>query len=111
MSCDLCILILTYNEEKNIAECLEGVLGWPSQVVVVDSFSQDRTLEIARGLHCDVVQHAFQSYSDQRNWSLTEVPIRCEWVLFLDADERIPPKLRDEIIRTIELRPKENGFC
>jgi glycosyltransferase involved in cell wall biosynthesis len=111
MSSDVCVLILTYNEERNIAEALQSVVGWASQVIVVDSFSQDRTVEIARKFPCIVVQHAFQSYSDQRNWSLTEAPVRCEWVLFLDADERVPSELRDEIMRIVESRPMENGFC
>ena len=64
---------------------------------VVDSFSADRTLEIARDGGAQVVQHRFESYSRQKNWALDSLPFRNEWVLIVDADERVPSELRDEI--------------
>lgn len=92
----LSVLIPTLDEELNLPECLASV-GWADEVFVVDSFSQDRTLEIARAAGAQVVQHPFEGYARQKNWALDTLPFRHEWVFILDADERIPPALRDEI--------------
>jgi len=107
---DLAIIILTYNEEQNVAQALASVVGWARQVFLVDSFSSDRTLEIACRHSCDVIQHVFQDYAKQRNFALTSLPIEAEWVLFLDADEWLPPELENEISSIIAGRPSENGF-
>jgi glycosyltransferase involved in cell wall biosynthesis len=66
-------------------------------VWVVDSYSTDRTVEIARDARVNVVQHAFEGYAQQKNWALENLPFRGEWVLILDADERVPPELAAEI--------------
>ena len=96
MSIPLSVVIPTLNEELNLPECLASV-AWADQVFVVDSFSQDRTLEIARAYRAHVVQHAFENYARQKNWALECLPFRHEWVLILDADERVTPGLRTEI--------------
>src|SRR5262249_45219960 len=64
---------------------------------VVDSFSRDRTVEITRARGAQVAQHAFENYSRQKNWALDTLPFRTEWVLIVDADERVTPELRREI--------------
>jgi glycosyltransferase involved in cell wall biosynthesis len=92
----LSVLIPTLDEELNLPECLASVL-WADQIFVVDSFSRDRTLEIARAQGAQVVQHAFENYARQKNWALACLPFRHEWVLILDADERATPDLADEI--------------
>lgn len=86
--------IMTFNEEDNIKRCLESV-KWCDEIVVLDSFSTDRTIEICR-TYTDVVhQHAWQGYIGQRN--LIRGMARHSWVLFLDADEVVSVELRAEI--------------
>lgn len=109
MTTPVTVIILTYNEEANLAQALGSVAGWAGQVIVLDSFSTDRTVEIAREFGCDVHQHAFENYARQRNHALT-LPIRHEWVLFLDADEWLPSELKLEIAGVIAANPAENGF-
>ena len=94
------VLVLTRDEELNIAQCLEGV-RWAAEVFVVDSLSADGTVEIARGLGAKVYPHAFEGYARQRNWALDHLPFSCEWVLMLDADERVPQPLAEEIRRVV----------
>jgi glycosyltransferase involved in cell wall biosynthesis len=103
MSLPVSVLVPTLDEEVNLPECLESV-GWADEVFVVDSFSQDRTVEIARAHGACVVQHAFESYSRQKNWALDTLPFRNEWVLIVDADERVTPDLCSEIERAIASR-------
>ncbi|HWO30686.1 MAG TPA: glycosyltransferase family 2 protein, partial [Candidatus Acidoferrum sp.] len=91
------VLIPTFNEELNLPDCLGSIDGWAQDVWVVDSYSTDRTMQIARESGADVVQHVFEGYAQQKNWALENVPFRGEWVLILDADERVPPELAAEI--------------
>lgn len=101
MSVPVSVLVPTLDEELNLPECLQS-LSWVDEVFVVDSFSRDRTLEIACAHGANVVQHAFESYSRQKNWALDNLPFRNEWVLIVDADERVTPDLRCEIERVID---------
>jgi glycosyltransferase involved in cell wall biosynthesis len=90
------ILILTLNEEANLAECID-FCAWSDDIVVFDSMSQDRTLEIAKSKGVKVLQRRFDNYAAQRNAALTTVEYKHPWVLMVDADERVPPKLAAEI--------------
>lgn len=110
MISSLSVIIMTYNEEKNIAQALESVCGWASQVFVLDSYSTDRTHEISKQFNCQFVQNRFESYPEQRNWALDNFPIHTEWVLFLDADEWLSEELKKEIDRVLSTNPPENGF-
>ncbi len=94
------VLILTYNEEANIAACLE-TLKWAGEVFVVDALSTDRTVDHARRMGAKVYSHPFEGYAKQRNWALDHLPLAYDWVLVLDADERIPVPLAGEIARVI----------
>lgn len=94
-------LVYTLNEEVNLPHCLDS-LQWCDDIVVVDSFSTDRTENIARAANARFVQHAFAGFADQRNWSLEQIPLRHPWALILDADERVPPELVGEMIRRLE---------
>jgi glycosyltransferase involved in cell wall biosynthesis len=85
-------LVYTLNEERNLPHCLDS-LGWCDDIVVVDSFSSDGTEAIARAAGARFVQHRFTGFGDQRDWSLTQIPLRHSWALILDADERVPPEL------------------
>lgn len=106
----LAVIILTYNEEDNIAQALDSVAGWANEIFILDSLSTDRTLEIARQYGCHIAQNKFENYAKQRNYALGHLPIRSEWVLFLDADEWLPEALKQEISTLITTSPEENGF-
>jgi glycosyltransferase involved in cell wall biosynthesis len=90
------VLILTLNEETNIADCIDSC-RWSDDIVVLDSLSQDRTREIAAAKGARVVERRFDNYAAQRNAGLTAVTYKHPWVLMVDADERVPPELADEI--------------
>jgi glycosyltransferase involved in cell wall biosynthesis len=94
------ILILTLNEEANLAECIDSC-GWADDIVVFDSMSEDRTLEIANAKGVRVFQRHFDNYAAQRNAALTTVPYEHPWILMVDADERVPVELAAEIEATI----------
>jgi len=108
MSGRVSVLVPTLDEEVNLPECLESV-AWADEVFVVDSLSHDRTVEIARAHGANVVQHAFESYSRQKNWALATLPFRNDWVLIVDADERVSPELRCEIERELAA-PHYEGY-
>ena len=100
MSLPVSVLVPTLDEEVNLPDCLRSV-AWADEVFVVDSFSADQTVQIARAQGAQVVQHAFASYSRQKNWALDTLPFRNEWVLIVDADERVTPELCCEIQRAL----------
>ena len=87
-------IVLTKNEEDNLPDCLAS-LGWADEIVVVDSFSTDRTVEIARKYGARVVQHPFQDYAAQHNFAQGQTAY--DWVIFIDADERVSAELAQEI--------------
>ena len=98
------------NEEANIAQALASIVGWADEIHVLDSMSTDRTLEIARRYGAQISLNKFVDYAKQRNYALEQLPIRSEWVFFLDADEWLPDALKEEISALIASRPVENGF-
>lgn len=95
------VYILTYNEELDIAPCIESALQ-SDDVIVVDSLSRDRTVAIAQDYPVRVVQHRFESHGRQRTWMLREVPARYDWVYLLEADERLTPELFAECLEAIK---------
>ena len=96
---DLTVIILTYNEEIHIRRCLENVCPIAKKVIVVDSPSTDRTVEICREFdNVEVVVHKYPgNQAEQFNWALDNLTIDTEWVLRLDADEYLMPELVDEL--------------
>ncbi len=101
----LSILILTRDEERDLPRCLAALEGVGDEVVVVDSGSADRTVEIARDAGARVVSHPFSSFGEQRNWALDDAGLSTEWVLFLDADEVATPAFRaavEEALRSAD---------
>jgi len=96
------IYIRTHNEEVDIAACIESAL-LSSDVVVVDSFSSDRTVEIAQQYPVRLVQHEFESHGRQRTWMLTEIAPKHRWVYILEADERMTPALFQECLAAAQL--------
>ncbi|MGJ0507149.1 MAG: glycosyltransferase family 2 protein [Methylocystis sp.] len=93
----LTVVILTLNEALHIERCLRNVLPLAERVIVVDSFSTDRTVEIARGLGADVHQRAFRNQADQFQWALDTIAISSDWVMRLDADEYLEAPLIEEM--------------
>jgi glycosyltransferase involved in cell wall biosynthesis len=93
------VLILTRNEEPNIARCLDSV-KWADDVLVVDSFSDDRTLEIAKDRGARFLQNCFVNFAEQRNFGLAHGNLKHDWILHLDADEVVTPELQRELITT-----------
>lgn len=106
----LSVLVITHNEERNIAACLESV-GWASEVFVVDSMSSDLTRDIAAKHDAKVHPHVFEGYAKQRNWALDNLPFSNDWVLVIDADERITPALAKEVRATLARNdPEVEGY-
>lgn len=99
--------IITLNEELNIGRCLDSV-QWCDQILVVDSFSTDRTVEICRARGARVVQRKWNGINEQRQFCLSQIDT--EWVLALDADERATPELRAEIEGLLNTTPDHDGF-
>ncbi len=90
------VLIFTLNEELHLPLCL-STLDWCVDVIVIDSFSTDRTKEICLENGVRLFEHAFEGFGSQRNWALDNIDIKNPWVLVLDADERVPGSLVDEM--------------
>jgi len=99
----LAVIILTYNEERHIARALASIAGIASEVFVVDSFSGDRTVELARAQGATVLQNSFINQAKQFQWALDNAPITASWIMRLDADEVIEAdlaiRIRDELPR------------
>lgn len=95
---DVSVIILTYNEEIHIRRCLENVNRFASNVFLVDCFSTDKTVEIAKSLGANVIQHAWPgNQAEQFNWALKNLVITTKWILRLDADEYLMPELIEEL--------------
>ncbi len=107
------IIIPACNEEMNLPHALQSVVKWADAVHVVDSGSKDRTCEIAGQMGANVVARPWLGYAKQKNWALDNLPLKADWIFFLDADEVILPELRDEIL-AIAARPvgqvRESGY-
>ncbi len=93
----LSVVIMTYNEEANLPRCLESVKGIGDEIFILDSFSTDRTLEIAQGAGARVEQHTFGSYVEQKKRLVKKAAF--DWVLCMDADEFLSEELRKSILR------------
>jgi glycosyltransferase involved in cell wall biosynthesis len=92
---NLSVMIITYNEEENIRQCLESV-EWAGEIVVVDSFSTDQTLRISREYTDKVFERAWEGFGPQKQFALEQTTL--DWVLSIDADERVSTELKEEIL-------------
>jgi glycosyltransferase involved in cell wall biosynthesis len=93
------VVVLTRDEALNLPACLDSVADWAGELFVVDSGSTDGTQAIAAARGAAVVSHPFETHARQWSWALRALPIASDWVLALDADQRVTPALRDEIVR------------
>ncbi|MEN2400042.1 glycosyltransferase family 2 protein [Flavobacterium sp. MC2016-06] len=104
----LTALVITYNEEHNIKVVLEN-LAFADEIIVLDSFSSDRTFEIAASFkNVKVAQRTFDNFAFQRNYALSLA--KNPWILFIDADERLTPELEQEITAVINLKNSEAAY-
>lgn len=98
-------LVITYNEENKIEDCLKG-LQWVDEIIVVDSFSSDRTVEIARKYTTKVYQRLWPGFGPQKNFGIEQTST--EWILIVDADERVSAELQKEVLK--KLSKTEEGI-
>ena len=104
---DLSTIILTFNEELHIRRCLENAFKFSKEVFVIDSFSSDRTCEIATEMGAVVLRNKWTNHATQLNWGLENAPIKTEWVLRLDADEYLEDDLIEELRSNLNNEPKD----
>ncbi|SEL24707.1 glycosyltransferase family 2 protein [Parapedobacter koreensis] len=102
----LSAIILTKNEEADLPKCLES-LTWCDDVHVLDSGSTDKTVAIAEAFDAQAHIHPFESFGKQRNYALDNLPIKYEWVIFLDADEVVTPSFKEALFNAISHAPQE----
>jgi glycosyltransferase involved in cell wall biosynthesis len=109
-------VIITYNEENFIGRCLESLEGVADEIVVIDSFSTDRTEEICKKHNVRFIQHEFEGFRDQKNYALQFATHKT--ILSLDADEALSGELKDSILRAKEkwdfdgyMVNRRNNFC
>ena len=101
------IIILTYNESMHLPRALEHVTGFAREIFVVDSFSTDNTVELAKAGGAQVLQNPFKYQAQQFEWALQNAPITSDWVMRLDADEIIEADLAEEIVRKLPTLPPD----
>lgn len=107
---DLTIIILTKNEEQNLRKCIESFQGAAHRIAVIDSYSTDGTVALAKSLGAEVFEHEFENHAAQFNWALENIHLDTEWVMKVDADEEFTPELANEIEQKLDSLPgKVNG--
>jgi glycosyltransferase involved in cell wall biosynthesis len=105
------VVVMTFNEEANIGACLESVANWANEIFVVDSFSTDKTEEIASRFPIKFIRHAYTSHPEQWDWALKNLAFQNDWVLALDADFRVTPELKLALSRDLpELSSQITGL-
>ncbi|MBC7795125.1 MAG: glycosyltransferase family 2 protein [Clostridia bacterium] len=100
-SVKLAIVVLTYNEELNLPDCLASLKALDAHVTVVDSGSTDNTVTIAKNWGATVISHPFENYAKQRNWAQENLSVKPDWIFHIDADERLTPELARDIANVV----------
>ena len=103
------VIILSFNSEETLRATLEQARLVSDEIFVVDSFSKDNTVQIARALGAHVVQRRFEDYGDQRNWAIDNLPVTRGWQLHLDADEVMDHRLI-EAVHALPEEPSHSGY-
>lgn len=104
----LSVVIITFNEERNIARCVRSVQEVADEVVIVDSYSTDRTEELCRALGARFIQHPFDGHIEQKNWAVTQA--KYPYVLSLDADEALSEPLKASILAAKQETQPADGY-
>lgn len=105
---DISAIILVFNEELHIKRCLDNLIDTVEHVFIIDSYSQDRTLEIAAKYeNVTILQNKWVNYATQFNWALQNAPIETKWVLRIDADEYLTDELKSELASRLPELPLE----
>jgi len=102
------VIILTKNEQNNIKDCINSVLGWADEIIVVDDDSFDKTVEIAKNLGAKVFKRKMENEGIQRNWAIKQATY--DWILSLDADERVSKDLKKEIDSVLKVGSEFSAF-
>ena len=101
------VVIITFNEERNLARCLDSVKDVADEIIIVDSYSTDDTIAIADRYHAKIIQQPFAGYGQQKNFATQQAANN--WILSLDADEELTPQLKQSILE-IKKGPKYNVY-
>lgn len=97
MAADITAIILTKNEEVNIVDCIKSIMTTVERIVVVDSFSTDKTVELAKECGAEVYQHPFETHARQYKYAVKIADVKTRWILRIDADERLTPNSANEL--------------
>lgn len=104
-------IILTKNEEKHLERCIRSLKGVCDEIIVIDSFSTDRTCEMAEQMGAKVYQHPFENQAQQFNWGINNLPISADWIWRVDADEYVEENLKDKVIECLpQISADVNGI-
>ena len=106
MAADITAIILTKNEEVNIEECIKSIITTVKRIVVIDSFSTDKTVEIAKRMGAEVYQHPFENYAKQYMYGVEVAKAETVWTLRIDADERLTPDSANELTQLCDSNMK-----
>jgi len=101
-------VIITFNEEKRLEAALQSVAGIVSEIIVVDSYSIDKTVKVAKKYTDRILERKWTNFADQKNFANQQASY--SWILSLDADERVSPELREELLALRQTEPSSSGF-
>lgn len=107
MTNNISAVVITYNEERNIVDCLESI-KWINEIVIVDANSQDKTAEVCRKFTNKIFQRPWPGFGLQKNFGIEQTT--SDWILIVDADERVPVALRDDILEAIRQPGNNIGY-
>jgi len=103
----LTVIIPSFNEEKKIETCLQSV-RWADEILIVDSYSTDRTVDIAEKYTDRILRHEYINSANQKNWAIPQATY--EWILLVDSDEKVTTELRNEIRQLLSQQPDKDGY-
>lgn len=103
------ILILTKNEASNLPSCLDSI-NWCDDIHVLDSFSSDSTITIAKSRGVKVIQRVFDNWASHQNWALANIQFKYPWVFYIDADEHVTESLKESLFTITRAEVKESAF-
>ena len=108
---DLTAIILTHNEEKHIKRCILSIRKFVKKIIIIDSYSNDKTIQIAKKYKAKIYKHKFVNQSKQINWGIKNIKFTTKWLLRIDADEIFTNKLKDKlIVKLNDNRKNYNGI-